>query len=119
MPLCRECHKHAPWKQEITPNQFKWLTENVELINANIERLNFWECYTSAIEKGRVIVAGITEIEFDVTSSDIRCQLEYFKELDSYNDFCGMFMRSSSEPPHIDEGFEINRSLWSASRSES
>jgi hypothetical protein len=114
VPLCSACHQHAPRKHEITPNQFRWLTEKVRFINDNIEHPNFWEYYTSSIEKGRVIVAGITQIEFDLTSPKIQRQLEYFKELDSYNDFCGMFIKSASEPPHIDAKFRINRSLWSS-----
>jgi hypothetical protein len=114
IPLCKKCHECAPWKQEITPNQFKWLTSETYLINANIERSDFWDYYTSSIEKGRVIIAGIRQFEFDINSSTTKHQLEYFKELDAYNGFCNMLIRSASEPPHIDELFKINRSLWSS-----
>ena len=113
MPLCHECHVHAPWKTEITPNQFKWLTADIELISANIEHPDFWGYYTSSIEKGRVIIAGISDFEFDLCSSKTIEQLEYFKKIESYNNFCEMLVRSASEPPHIDPTFQINRSLWS------
>jgi len=112
IPLCHTCHENAAWKQEITPNQFKWVTTGVSHINSNIERSDFWDHYTSSLEKGRVILAGIYTEEIDLRSPSTIHQLEYFKELESHNCFREMYLRSASQPPHVDHDFKINNSLW-------
>lgn len=73
--------------------------------NANIEAPNFWDYSTAAIEKGRVLLAGVENVEFDLSSTVVREQIKYFLELNRYNDFLGMFVTAAATEPHADPAF--------------
>jgi hypothetical protein len=59
LTLCRACHERVSVVPEITPTQFRQLTLNEQLINANVQAPNFWAYFVGPLEKGRIRAYGL------------------------------------------------------------
>ena len=77
--LCRTCHAVADRNFEITPNQFKWVTQECDQINSNIERDDFWEYFTAGNQKGRLMLYNILPHYVDVSFEELNWYLSQAK----------------------------------------
>jgi hypothetical protein len=108
--LCKSCHANAYHAYEITPYQFKILTQEMSQINANIETENFWSYYTAGIDKGRVLLHNLlSSEEMGFTEKEKNWFLTWAK----LNDLIERTKQSAERSPIKDASFKLNESLIS------
>lgn len=59
--LCHSCHASVQRNTEVAPDQFRWLITDVQSINADIERDDFWEHFTAGHHMERLRQYGIAQ----------------------------------------------------------
>jgi len=109
--LCKSCHQSANWNTEFTPNQFKWLTNEVDMINKNIERSDFWDFFTAGQQKGRLVVFNIKTDEIDWNSAKVQKELEWYKSLANWNNFVGRILETAGKEPCPDPDVDLNKNF--------
>jgi hypothetical protein len=106
--LCRECHYTADSQSALTPNQFQWLTADSGLINANIERDDFWEHFTAGEQKGWLKLFGIDTQEIDWESPKVLEELDWFKMVATCRNYVDRIRETAGTGPCPDPGVTLS-----------
>lgn len=106
--LCKPCHVIAYHAYEITPYQFKILTQEMSQINANVESENFWSYFTAGIGKGRVLSHNLlSEEEMGFTEDE----KDWFLTWAKLNDFIERTKSTAERSPIKDKFMDLNRDI--------
>jgi hypothetical protein len=115
--LCRDCHESADWYSELTPNQFRWVSQDAEQINSNIERDDFWDYFTAGDEKGRLKLFGIETDEIDWNSPKVVNELEWYKQVALPTQYIDRVYESAKKEPVPDPAVRLDEAFIGKIRS--